>query len=163
MNETANNRRQWTPRSRPVCILRPWRGAAAPDRWPAATMRVFCVTVLLTFLLTGCLHSGNRSRSHEPVFNMCSFDVVRATAEPLDSGTSPHFKAQLELLLKPEGLARLQGFMRSCEGEPFEIRVNNEVLLQGVGSSSIPDGRNITWYTETLSKAERLAASLNSK
>jgi hypothetical protein len=126
-------------------------------------MRVFSITVLLTLSLTGCLHSGNSSRSHEPVFNMRSFDVVRATAEPLDPGTSPDFKAQLELLLKPEGLARLQRFMRSCEGEPFELRVNNEVLLQGVGSSSIPGGPNITWYTETLSKAERLAASLNSK
>jgi len=130
-------------------------------RWPTITMRRLCASVFFGLLLTGCLHHSYRG--HQAVFNICSSDVVRASAETLAPGSSAMFKAQLKLQLNPQGLSRFQNFMRACEEETFELRVNDQLLLEAVGRGQPVGGPDVAFYTDTLDKAELLAASLNRK
>src|SRR5260370_35912908 len=126
-----NESRQPTPEEqRSACLLQVARcGCVLP--WPTITMRRLCASVGFGLLLTGCLHPSYRG--HQAVFNICSSDVVRASAETLAPGSSAMFKAQLKLQLNPQGLSRFQNFMRACEEEAFELRVNDQLLLEAVG------------------------------
>ncbi len=66
---TPNNRRQRTPRVRPVCISHPWRGAAAAAR--SASMRILLpISVFVCLLVASCEHQAPPNSANPSVLQM---------------------------------------------------------------------------------------------
>ena len=130
-------------------------------------MRILLIVSTL-LLATGCVSSRKPHGDEVTAFNVQSSDVVSAAAEHIDPSFvhtregMPHFEAQLHLVLNDAGVRRLQQFIQAFGGEAFELRVNGEVLLAGVGASQFRGAvpREGRFFVATMNEAEHFAASL---
>ena len=132
-------------------------------------MRISITLLLLTLVAAGCVGGGHH-HSNALVFDVRSSDVVSATAEAVNpshldtrEGT-PHFGAQLHLLLSDSGVERLQRFVETCDGRTLELRVNGDVLLTSVGTTQLRGGaREMWWFVGSVDEARHFATSLAKK
>lgn len=133
-------------------------------------MRTSLTLLLLALVAVGCLNSSDHHSKNALAFNVRPSDVVTVTAEAADPSRldtregTPHFEAQLHVMLSDSGVERFQRFSEAHGGQTFELRVNGEVLLQGVGASQLRGGvREMWWFVGSLDEAKHLAASLTKK
>src|SRR2546427_13261628 len=109
-------------------------------------MRLALMLPLLAFIAAGCLNKPVRQGSEAGGFSFRSSDVVSATAEPIDQSRldsregTPHYEAQLHLVLNDSGMQRLQRFAKAHDGQTVELRINGEVFVPGVGVSQLIGG-----------------------
>jgi len=108
---------------------------------------------LLFATLMGCsLHT------RLPVFNIRSANVVTAFAEPLDKIHSPGVRfdpdsnAQIHIVFAKDGARRYEQFLEKHAGQNFELQVNGEVLLRGLGAYRF-GVREATFVTSSMKRA----------
>jgi len=125
---------------------------------------------LLLLSLVGCMHEAGGLTNDTPVFDFRPSDIANATAETIDPGHidtqegAPHYEAELRLLLNDDGVRRFQRFNQSHDGQSFEVRVNGEVLLTGIGANGQRGAvRDLSWFVASMEEASQFAASLNRK
>ena len=125
---------------------------------------------LLLLSLVGCLHETGGLSNDMPVFDFRSSDVATASAEAIDpthfdtQEGAPHYEAELHLLLNDGGVKRFQRFNKAHDGQTFEVRVNGEVLLTGIGANGQRGAvRDLSWFVGSMDEARQFAASLNRK
>ncbi len=133
-------------------------------------MRKSLILPLLALVAAGCLNKADHHGNNALAFNVRSSDVVSATAEAVDPSRldtregTPHFEAQLHLVLSDSGVERFKRFGEAHDGQTFELRVNGVVLLPGVGAGQLRGGaREMSWFVGSLDEAKHLAASLSKK
>jgi hypothetical protein len=120
--------------------------------------------------VAGCLDKADHHGSNALAFKVRSWDVVSATAVAVDPSRldtrqgTPHFEAELHVVLCDSGVERFQRFSEAHDEQTFELRVNGVVLLQGVRASQSHGGvREMWWFFDSLDETKHFAASLAKK
>ena len=116
------------------------------------------------------MHEAGGLGNDTPVFDFRPSDIATASAEAIDPSHidtqegAPHYEAELRLLLNDEGVKRFQRFNKSHDGQSFEVRVNGELLLSGIGANGQRGAvRDLSWLVASIEEASQFAASLNKK
>lgn len=111
---------------------------------------------------------GCASNPRGLVFNIRAADVATASPEPLDGATNfgntnaPDFKAQIHIVFLPAGARKFHDFTRKHTGQVYELQVEGEVLLPGVGARASA-GQDVWWFTTSMEQAQHFAALLSKK
>jgi len=139
-------------------------------KWSTSLQTPVLSLLLLTLLGVGCVHEAGLLDNNTAVFDFRSSDIARASAEAIDPSHidtqegAPHYEAELRLLLNDGGVKRFQRFNKSHDGQTFEVRVNGEVLLTGIGANGQRGAvRDLSWFVGSMDEARQFAASLNKK
>jgi len=97
---------------------------------------------------------GNRPRPRR-------FETIDPSHIDTQEG-APHYEAELRLLLTDDGVKRFQRFNKSHDGQSFEVRVNGEVLLTGIGANGQGGAvRDLSWFVASMEEAGQFAAVRN--
>jgi hypothetical protein len=131
-------------------------------------MQLSTMLPLLAIIAAGCLNKPIPQGSEATAFDFRSSDVVSASAKPVDQSRldtregTPHYEAQLLLVLNDSGVRRLRAFAERSDGQTVELRVNGEVLVPSVGITQLRGGvREMSWFLGSMNEAQHFAASLN--